>query len=117
MDLEETRRLLRVSKNENKTLESKVEELLTFLDRTKRAQDPDAAINMEYLKNCVYRFMSSTEHSERRQLSGVIATILKLTVKERRMIELALNHYDDTVAIDQVTSTIGAIQSLFSSST
>lgn len=121
IDLEETRRLLRVSKNENKTLGSKVEELLTFLDRTKRAQDPDAAINMEYLKNCVYRFMASTEHSERQQLSGVIATILKLTVKERRMVELALNHYDyDAETIDHVTSnvtsTLGAIQSLFTTS-
>lgn len=71
-------------------LSVRVEELLGYLDRAKNTQEPDSAINMEYLKTCVYRFMASTELSERRRLYPVIATILKLTSQEKVAVESAL---------------------------
>lgn len=71
-------------------LSVRVEELLGYLDRTKNTQEADSAINMEYLKTCVYRFMASTELSERRRLYPVIATILKLTSLEKAAVEAAL---------------------------
>jgi hypothetical protein len=73
-------------------LEVRVEELMAFLDRSKRfgKDDAEAAVNMEYLKNCVFRYMASSEHSERRRLCPVLCTLLKLTAPERRTVEDAL---------------------------
>ena len=85
-----------------KALEGRVEELLAYLDRSKKFQGdgPDTATNTEYLKNCVYRFMASTEHSERKRLAPVISTILKLTSQEKKQIEYALaqGDGDDNIA-------------------
>jgi GRIP domain len=77
-------------------LEGRVEELLAYLDRSKKFQGdgPDTATNTEYLKNCVYRFMATTEHSERKRLAPVISTILKLTSQEKRHIDYALSQGD-----------------------
>ena len=88
---------------------------MAYLDRSKKFQGdgPDSATNTEYLKNCVYRFMATTEHSERRRLAPVISTILKLTSQEKRTIDTALAAGDseemDTLA------TIGAFTSSFGS--
>jgi len=67
-----------------------VEELVGYLDRTKPTSDAGSAINLEYLKTCVYRFMATTELSERKRLYPVIATIMKLTSHERAAIEASL---------------------------
>jgi GRIP domain len=110
-----------LSSNLKKSLEVRVEELMAFLDRTKKfqagASDPDAAVNMEYLKNCVYRFMATTEHSERKRLAPVISTILKLTSQERRNIQVALSA-NDVEEVEAALTSLGAIatsslQSLF----
>jgi GRIP domain len=95
-----------------KNLETRVEELMAFLDRSKKfqvgASDPDAAINMEYLKNCVYRYMATTEHSERKRLAPVICTILKLTSQERRNIQTALSA-NEVEEVEAALSSLGAM--------
>ena len=63
---------------ENQTLQERVEELQNFLSRSKKSTDSEAVTNMEYLKNCVWRFMATTEMSEER-LFPVISTILNFT--------------------------------------
>jgi hypothetical protein len=72
-----------------RTLQARVEELRAYLDRLKQQEGPDSATNMEYLKNCVFKFMSSTDLSEKRRLYPVIATILKLTSQEMKAVESA----------------------------
>lgn len=75
---------------QQRVLKNRVEELLAYLERTKQLREgPDSAINMEYLKNCVFKFMSSSDLSEKRRLYPVIATILKLTSQEMRDVEAA----------------------------
>jgi hypothetical protein len=74
---------------EQRTLQARVEELRAYLDRLKQQEGPDSATNMEYLKNCVFKFMASTDLSEKRRLYPVIATILKLTSQEMKAVESA----------------------------
>mmetsp|Transcript_16322 Transcript_16322/g.15637 ORF Transcript_16322/g.15637 Transcript_16322/m.15637 type:complete len:964 (+) Transcript_16322:207-3098(+) len=91
-EVESTRQELINESAMKRKLEGRVEELLAYLDRSKKFQGdgPDSATNTEYLKNCVYRFMATTEHSERKRLAPVISTILKLTSQEKKAIEQAL---------------------------
>lgn len=92
-----------------RTLQARVEELRAYLDRLKQQDGPDSATNMEYLKNCVFKFMSSTDFSERRRLYPVISTVLKFTSQEMKAVEAAFreaeardNELQDTI------STIGS---------
>lgn len=97
-----------------RALEGRVEELLAYLDRSKKFQGdgPDFATNTEYLKNCVYRFMATTEHSERRRLAPVISTILKLTSQEKKHIDWALSQGDTDDSMTSLAS-IGAFAGSF----
>lgn len=100
-------------------LKNRVEELLAFLDRTKQLHEgPNSATNMEYLKNCILKFMSSSDLSEKRRLYPVIATILKLTSQEMKNVEVAFqvceereNEFQNTLASigTFATSSIGSL--------
>ena len=90
MEMEVSHNDLLLAKEEKRKLEVRIEELLAYLDRTKKLQEGDSAVNMEYLKNCIYRFMATNEVSEKKRLFPVIATILKLTSSEKKHIEVAL---------------------------
>lgn len=81
--------------------------------------NPDSAINLEYLKNCIYKYMSSSELSEQRRLYPVIGVILNFTQQELKSIELALKQQDITEdQINQTIKSIGSsIESWFSSAT
>jgi len=81
-----------------------VEELLGYLDRAKNTQESDSVINMEYLKTCVYRFMASTELSERKRLFPVISTIMKLTSQEKATIEAALQSAETVEPFNAILS-------------
>ncbi len=67
---------------------------MAFIERMKKfnkANDAEnAMINMEYLKNCIVRFMSSTEISEKKKIFPAISTILKFTQHENETISLAI---------------------------
>ena len=66
-------------------------ELKAFHERTKKlSSSPDSAINIEYLKKCVYRLMVTKEDSERSRLYPVISTLLKFTPAEVRKVNAAI---------------------------
>ena len=102
---------LQLAKEEKKKLEIRIEELLAYLDRTKKLQEGDSAVNMEYLKNCIYRFMSTNEVSEKKRLFPVIATILKLTSSEKKQINIALaveeNNIPEVATIKNIAESWG----------
>lgn len=82
---------------------------MAFLERTKRLHEgPDSAVNMEYLKNCIYRFMATTEISEKLRLFPVISTILKLTSDEQATIEGALRASEAEEILGVSVSSLGA---------
>jgi hypothetical protein len=56
------------------------------LDQEKDTETSKNIINFEYLKNCVYVYMNTSEKSEKRRLTPVIATILQFTDKERESV-------------------------------
>ncbi len=60
-----------------------LEELTAFHERTKKLlNSPESAVNIEYLKKCVYRLMVTKELSEKKRLYPVISVILKFTPQE-----------------------------------
>ena len=60
-------------------------DLQAFHERTKKLlNSPDSAMNIEYLKKCVYRLMVTKEISERSRLYPVISMLLKFTPEETR---------------------------------
>ena len=84
--------------------------MTAFLERSQKLQDsPDGAINIEYLKNCVFKYMSSTRRSDRMRLYPVIATILKLTPSEREEIDSALKSQASYAS--QFASSLSAVSS------
>ena len=78
-DLDQTRDCLRKA-------DIRVSELISFLDRSKQLSGSDGQVNLEYLKNCVFKFICSFEgksaSSEQRALYPVIATILRLSTSK-----------------------------------
>ena len=71
---------------------------------------------MEYLKNCVFKFMSSTEFSEKKRLYPVISMILKLTAEETKLIENTLLVDESAGSAEIATGTINSIGALASTS-
>lgn len=64
-----------------------LDELNAFHERTKKLlNSPESAINIEYLKKCVYRLMVTKELSEKSRLYPVISMILKFTPDETRRV-------------------------------
>ena len=116
IDLEATRQELQYEKDENKNLHHRIDDLISYVDRIKHLHDgsPDSNINMEYLKNCVFKYMVSIELSEKKRLYPVIATILKLTNHEILMIESAFNQNEQRD--NEFEQTINSISSFASSS-
>jgi hypothetical protein len=116
IDLEATRQELQYEKDETKNLHHRINELISYIDRIKHLHDgsPDSNINMEYLKNCIYKYMTSIEVSEKKRLYPVIATILKLTTHEIIMIENAFNQNEQRD--NEFEQTINSISSFATSS-
>jgi hypothetical protein len=80
---------------------------MAYLARLKKTHDdPNSAVNLEYLKNCVFKYMSSSEGSERRRLFRVIGTILNFTARELKEIENNINLSEQNG--NQVISSIGS---------
>ena len=95
-------------------LSSRIEELETFLNRSKKSVDSDAVTNMEYLKALVFRFMATSEVSEKKRLFPVIATILNLTSAEKGKVEIAIMELESGAALDDVVNqSITTITNLF----
>ena len=122
-EIEFTRQELLSEKELKKKLEARVEELVAYVERAKRFQssssEPDLAVSMEYLKNCVYRYMATNEVSERKRMSNVICTILKLTSQEKRAVDDALAEAEAAVAVPDPIASLGLnnvdVSSMFTS--
>ena len=69
-----------------------MDELVAYVERNKASISTESAVNMEYLKNCIYRFMASTEYSEKMRLYPVVATILSFTKKEADIVAEAIEN-------------------------
>jgi hypothetical protein len=71
----------------------RLDELRAAVERSKTLQPgPETDLNTEYLKKCIYRYMASTEHSERLRLFPVVSTILKFTPAEVKLISSVLEN-------------------------
>lgn len=91
-------------------MDSRVRELESMLSRMQRlSSSSDAAVNIEYLKTCVCKFMSSREQSERQRLVPVIAAVLQLSPAEKKKIELAVSS-----STEEADDGVGGLTSLAS---
>lgn len=86
----------------------RLDELLASVERSKTLQPgPETDLNTEYLKKCIYRFMASTEHSEKLRLFPVVSTILKFTPAEVKLIASVLeneSNFSSEAAISSLSS-------------
>ena len=106
VELEDLRRALQSEKAARVKLSAQREELICFIDRNKQASGEASGVNMEYLKNCIIRYMSTIELSEKKRLFPVIATILKLTTAERADIESGFQKQERYALADGLSGTL-----------
>lgn len=74
-------------------------------------------LNIEYLKNCILKYMTTNNISEKQRLYKVIATILNFTSKEIKSIEETIQEEINNNPGDQIQSAISTISSWFGSTT
>jgi len=106
LELEELKRALQLEKASRVELSFQREELLCFIDRSKQASGEDSSVNMEYLKNCIMRYMGTFELSEKKRLFPVIATVMKLTKAERDAIEDGFERQEKFMLADGLSGTL-----------
>ena len=114
-ELETSHRALQNEKEAVLKLTSQREELIAFIDRSKQA-DPgnaDSTVNMEYLKNCICRFMAAVELKEKKQLFPVIATVLHFSASEKDEVNAAFAAQEKYALEDRVTAGLTAGLSRF----
>jgi hypothetical protein len=81
--MEEMKVLLQQERDNKTKVVQQLDELNAFHERTRKLlNSPESAINIEYLKRCVYRLMVTKELTEKRSLYPVISVILKFTPQE-----------------------------------
>jgi hypothetical protein len=68
-------------------------------------------MNIEYLKNCIYKYMTTLNLSEKQRLYKVIATILNFTTKEVKFIEEVLQEEKQSDPTDQIQTAVTSISS------
>jgi hypothetical protein len=91
MAAEEQRRSATAAEDARAQAVQDYNELKAFHERTKKLlSSPDSAMNIEYLKKCVYRLMVTKELSERSRLYPVISMLLKFTPIETREVTAAI---------------------------
>lgn len=111
IEREDLHRQLGQEHEEKEKLQARCDELMAYLARLKKSheEDPNSAVNLEYLKNCVFKYMSTKEVSERRRLFRVIGVILTFTGKEMKQIEDCLSEEESAAnQINQTITTIGS---------
>ena len=68
------------------------------------AKDENSSINLEYLKNCVYKYMSTDEPEERLTLVDPIASILKLSPEEAETVRKLASYEANATVISSFTN-------------
>lgn len=90
-ELSDAQQQLHAQREASAKLQNELEALKNFASRQEALSgDQNSAVNFEYLKNCVFRFMVTKDQSEQRRVSPVIATILQFTTEERQEVEEAM---------------------------
>ena len=79
--------------------------------RQQHTNGVDPSLNFEYLKSCVYRYMTTSELSEKKRLAPVIATILKLTAEEKSNIDHVLR--EEQASVEDIADSITSISNSF----
>ncbi len=80
-------------------------------EKSTSANLQERTINYEYLKNCIYKFMTSNSLSEKQRLYPVIGMILQFTSKELKQIEALIQEEIQNDPTDQIQSAISTISS------
>ena len=93
-------------------LNDRIEELETFLNRSKKSVDQDAVTNMEYLKALIFRFMATREVSEKSDYFRYCYH--PEPHLSRGKVEMAIAELESDVALgDVVNQSITTITNLF----
>ena len=110
MECDDLHRQLGQEREDKDKLQARCDEMIAYLARLKKShEDPNSAVNLEYLKNCVFKYMSTKEVSERRRLFRVIGVILAFTGKEMKQIDDCLAEEESAAnQLNQTITTIGS---------
>jgi hypothetical protein len=144
MEFDETNHLLRKEKEEKEKLSQRCEELAAFLSRARKMTasadlqssrgggdgsqsgskpsglgnaGPNAVgVNLDYLKQVVYKFVTASEHSERQRLLPVLCALLSFTAKEKQQAVSALEQWQTSVdsVLGMTATNVEVLSSAFS---
>jgi chromosome segregation ATPase len=91
--------------SQQKVLKDEIREMRRQISRDKSlAKDENSTINLEYLKNCVYKYMATDEPEERLTLVDPIATILKLSPQEADTVKRVASYEANATVISSFTN-------------
>eukprot|EP01035_Chromulina_nebulosa_P018583 gene18583-24309_t len=129
LELNVTLQELQLEREAKRKLSNKVDDLTAIIDRTRKTSNNSSGqdqsiiksldvksneFNVEYLKNCIYRYMSTNELSEKKRLIPVISTLLNLTKEEKQTIDNIIRAEEiDTDDLAAIASIGTSIESFF----
>lgn len=134
LECDETVHMLQKEKEEKEKLAQRCEELAAFLSRARKVTSSSSndnntgntasvtnaasapGVNLDYLKQVVFKFVTASEHSERSRLLPVLCALLSFTPKEKQQATAALEQWQSPVdSVLGITATnVEAISSAFS---
>lgn len=139
MEIDESQMHLRREREEKEKLSQRCEELAAFLSRARKitsggsvvgaagagagsgdaagqAAGASSAVNLDYLKQVVYKFVTASEHSERQRLLPVLCALLSFTAKEKAQAVACLDQWQSSVdsVLGMTASNVEVISSAFS---
>lgn len=86
-ELETALHTIKVSEEREAKIKTELEGYVLGEKRKEVLNDSStASVNLEYLKNCIFRYLSTSEPSEHSRLLPVISTILQLSASEQQMV-------------------------------
>lgn len=142
VEVDESQMHLRREREEKEKLSQRCEELAAFLSRARKitsggsvigatgagtgsseaagqgvgAAGASPAVNLDYLKQVVYKFVTAAEHSERQRLLPVLCALLSFTAKEKAQAVACLDQWQSSVdsVLGMTASNVEVISSAFS---
>jgi hypothetical protein len=142
VEIDESQMHLRREREEKEKLSQRCDELAAFLSRARKitsggsvvgatgagngsgeaagqtlgAAGASPAVNLDYLKQVVYKFVTAAEHSERQRLLPVLCALLSFTAKEKAQAVACLDQWQSSVdsVLGMTASNVEVISSAFS---
>ena len=106
-----------IEKEISRSLQVRAEELTAILDRNRQLRDdPDSQVNTEYLKNCIFKYMITTDPIDKLRLSNVVCAVLKLTDKEKAAVKEVLDRESSSLVSVGMDESLTSIASLATTS-